>query len=90
MAVDDPGKEVAEVLVILGKPDIRPYLRSGIPEPHRVDVAGINECPPVPVFVLSEMNGSVESVREAVCKHPGKLLVLEKFRNLDYLILNSL
>ena len=73
LAVDHSRKEIAEMLVFLRKPYIRPYLSSGIPEPHGVDVTGIHECSPVPVLVLAEMNGGVESVREAVCKHTSIL-----------------
>ena len=90
LAVDHSRKEIAEMLVFLRKPYIRPYLSSGIPEPHGVDVTGIHECSPVPVLVLAEMNGGVESVREAVCKHPGQFRVREQARYLHYLVFNGL
>ena len=78
LAVDYTDQEVAEKLILLRKSDIRPHLGTGIPEPHGVNVSGIDECPPVSILVLAEMNSGIESIRETVGKHPGQLLVLEE------------
>ena len=53
-----------------------------------MDVAGVDECPPVTVIVLSKMDGRVESVGVAVREHPGQTRVFQKSLHLGDLILH--
>ena len=66
LAVDDSCQHLFQFGVFIGKLHIRPYLRTGIAEPHGVDVSGVYKS----VLFSVEVNGSVQCVREAVLEHP--------------------
>ena len=71
LTVDHSGYHAAQGLVIIGKLHIRPHLRSGIPEPHGVYIAGIDKrVVHTVLLVLTEMHSGVQSVGKAVGEHP--------------------
>ena len=73
LPVDDTCNHTAQGLVIIRELDIRPYLCTGIPEPHRVYVPGINERIVHPVLLISpEVHCGVKCIRETVSEHPCK------------------
>lgn len=78
------------MLILVGQLDVRPDLRPGVPEPHSVDVSGVNERLEVAVLVLAEMNGGVKGVRVAVGEHPGEARVLQDALHLSDLVLDGL
>ena len=90
LAVDHAGEHIPKMLVLIGKLDVRPDLRAGVPQPHGVDVTGVNEGPEVAVVVLAEVYGGVKGVRVAVGEHPGEALVLQDALHLGDLVLDGL
>ena len=78
------------MLILIGQLDVRPDLRSGVTQPHRVDVTGVNERPEVAVVVLAEVHGRVKGVRVAVGEHPGEARVLQDALHLGDLVLDGL
>ena len=90
LAVDHAGEHVPKMLVLIGKLDVRPDLRTGVPQPHGVDVTGVDECPEVAVFVLAEVDSGVQGVRVAVGEHPGEARVFQDALHLGDLVLDGL
>lgn len=90
LAVDHAGEHILKMLILIGQLDVRPDLRSGVTEPHRVDVAGVNEGPEVAVVVLAEVHGGVKGVWVAVGEHPGEAWVLQDALHLGDLVLDGL
>ena len=90
LAVDHAGEHIPKMLILVGKLDVRPDLRAGVPKPHGVDVAGVNECPEVAVFVLAEVDCGVQGVRVAVGEHPGEAGVRQYALHLCDLALDCL
>ena len=66
---DDTLNHLLDILVLLGKLEIGPYLGSRVAAPHGVDVAGVG----VAVGVFLVVHGGVEGVGETVLKHPGEI-----------------
>ena len=65
------------MLVLPGEPEIWPDLGSRIAQPHGVDVSSVDKSTWIAVFVLAEMHGGIEGVRETVLEHPAQLGVGE-------------
>ena len=78
---DHACDEFLQFGVVVDQRQIRPDLGAGIPEPHRVDIAGIDKS----VIVTDRMDGRVKGVGETVGEHPRQPVVLEKLRDFLYL-----
>ena len=90
LAQDDAFEHLLQVLVLVGKLQVGPYLSAGIASPHGVNVAGVDEGVGRAVAVLGIVDGGVEGVGEAVLKHPGQIrTVLEQFLYLLNLLLDD-
>ena len=70
---DDTLNHLLDILVLLGKLEIGPYLGCRVAAPHGVDVAGIDKGVGVAVGVFLVVHGGVEGVGETVLKHPGEI-----------------
>ena len=71
LAADNARQHAAQVLVLIGQLEIGPHLRTGVAEPHGMDISGVDKCVGLPVFlVLAEMDGGVQRVGKAVSEHP--------------------
>ena len=79
-----------QVFVFVGKLQVGPYLCSGIPPPHRMDVTRVDKGVGGSVAVLGVVHGGVKGVGEAVLKHPGQIrAVLEQFLHLPDLLFDD-
>ena len=90
LAVDDTGQHVLQMLILPRELHVRPDLRAGIAQPHGVDIARVDKGAPATRLVLSEMDGRVERVREAVGEHPGEPGIRQLGADLGNLILHGL
>lgn len=77
-----------ELLVAVGQPHVGPHLGAGVAKPHGVDVAGVDKRVVLALGVLTVMYGSVESVGEAVLKHPHQFGVGQRLTHQRYLPLH--
>ncbi len=71
-----PLDEPAQAVVFFHQGEIGPYLRGGIAQPHRVDVARDDERIGLPIDYL-EIDGRIQRVRKTVLEHPRELLIAD-------------
>jgi hypothetical protein len=57
---------------------IRPYLCTGVAQPHGMNIPRIYERIRFAIASLTEMYGSIQGIRETVGKHPCQLRILQK------------
>ena len=77
LAVDNSGYHFPEMGIGGAELHVWPYLGTGIPQPHSVYVAGIDEGAGTSLLVFSKVDGSVQGIGEAVAEHPAELGVLQ-------------
>ena len=78
LLADNACKHLAQVLVFLAKLYIGPHLGAGIPQPHGMDVSGINEGE---AGVLVIVYGGVQRVGKTVPEHPAQLGIAQLGRH---------
>ena len=84
LAADRALKHLPYVLVFGREAQVGPDLGPAVPQPHRVDVARVDEGVGMPVLIgLGEMDGGVQGVGETVAEHPRKARVGQQ--TLDFL-----
>ena len=87
LAQDHTAQHLLQLRVFVCQLHIGPHLRSGVAEPHGSDVAGVNES----VVLAVEVHSGVDSVREAVLKHPCQIFViLQELLHFLYFLLLSI
>ena len=87
LAQDSAPYHLAQFLVGLGKRHIRPHLRTGVSQPHGMDIARIDKGVVIAVLCSRIMDGRIERVGEAILKHPRQIRCIAKqgFHFLDFL-----
>ena len=73
LAADNARQHAAQVLVLIGQLEIGPHLRTGVAEPHGMDIARVNDRIVLAVGVLAGADRRVERIGEAVLEHPRQL-----------------
>ena len=73
LAADNARQHAAQVLVLIGQLEIGPHLRTGVAEPHGMDIARVNDRIVLAVGVLAGADRRVERIGEAVLQHPRQL-----------------
>ena len=66
---------------------VRPYLCTGVAQPHGVNIARIYERIRFAIASFTEMYSGVQRIRETVGKHPCQLRILQKFLYTENLLL---
>ena len=80
-------KHLLQGFVLIGKLYIGPYLRTGVTQPHRMDVACIDKR--IILAVLYPIvYGGVQRVRETVLEHPCHVGIGQEFLHFLYFVLD--
>ena len=75
LTTDHSGNHLPEMIVLICKLNIGPYLGTGITEPHSVDIACVYESIFLSILIVTVINSGVKSVREAVGEHPAEFRI---------------
>ena len=83
LTANHSGQHFLQFRILIGQLYVGPHLRTGIPQPHGMDITRVHEGVVRPV----EVDGRIQRIREAILKHPCQFRIRQQFLGTLYLLL---